>query len=48
MDIDKITKVVATLGFPTVACIAMGWFIVTVLSKNTAAITALTTAVNNM
>lgn len=48
MDIEKLQKIISSLGFPVVACCAMFWLIVDVISKNTTAIHALTEAVSKL
>ena len=47
MDIQEITQVISSVGFPIVACGALFWMINTTMAKLTDAITELTKSLDN-
>lgn len=47
MDIATISQVIGSLGFPIVACVACGWYLVKIQSQNNDAINKMSEALNN-
>jgi exo-beta-1,3-glucanase (GH17 family) len=47
MDVATITQVIGSLGFPIVACAAVGWYVVKIQKQNNDTITKMSEAINN-
>jgi hypothetical protein len=47
MDVAGISTAIGALGFPIVACVAIGWYFVKQQEQNNATISKLSEALNN-
>jgi hypothetical protein len=47
MDTAMVTQIIGSLGFPIVACIGLGWYLVKVQKQNNDTISKMSDALNN-